>query len=652
MVERVIAVDITETKAARLRFGQKALRIVMTLLALALCAIALSATLTKLPGEEQTPVGMKRNTALYLGMRDGIQIAADIWMPADLRRGEKLPVITGMSRYWRATEVGWPQRAAYGLGLTDMSVPAGIDHFNKKRFIYIDIDARGTGASGGNRRSEWDPEEIKDYAEIIRWASRQPWSNGRIGAIGASYSGNTAELVASTGEPALKAVAPGYDDFDPLLFAAMPGGAFNTGFVAAWSDANKALDANDICTLAEATGIMCGLTKLWTSGVKRVDADKDGTILADIMKKRRSATTLDIMAGLVYRDDIGKKAGGINIADVSPYSPARRALVEKYKVPMLIFAGWMDAASGEGALRRFATFNSPQEVYLGMFSHGGGFDTDPLAPLNGPLGMSGEKQLDILTAFFEKHLRSEPAQPMTGKTLHYFTGGARTWNTTSIWPIKDTLSKTLYFGDRNTLVDTAVTTDETDVYKVDFASEIGKETRYHTPAGGADVRYPNRRKQGEKLLTYDSAPLVTPLTITGTPVLTISLASTHDDGVVIAYLETVAPNGDVKYITEGLLRVIHRKETTEPTPYAEFGVSRSYLRKDGAPLAPGQMTTMRIALFATSITIPEGYRIRVSLAGASKGLFDRYPAKGNPTWTISRSAEQPSFLTLPVISNQ
>jgi uncharacterized protein len=629
--------------------GGSALRIVGIVLAGAASVFAVSAAFTRLPGEATVAAGMQRNTAVYVEMRDGVNISADIWVPADLNAGEKLPVIIEMSRYWRASHVGWAQRAAYGLGLTDIAVPSHISHFNKKRFIFVNVDARGTGASGGNRRSEWDPEEIKDYTEIIRWASQQPWSNGRVGANGVSYSGNTAELVASSGEPALKAVAPGYNDFDPLLFNSMPGGAFNTGFVTAWSDANKALDANDICTLAEATGIMCWLTKMWTPGVKRVDADKNSKILAEIMKTRRSVTTLDFMEGIVYRDDIGKKAGGISIADVSPYSPARRALLEKYQVPMLIFAGWMDAASGEGALRRFATFNSPQEVYLGMFAHGGGFDTDPLAPLDGALGMSEETQRDILTAFFEKHLRSEPAQPLTGKILHYFTAGARTWKTTNSWPIAETLPKALYFGDRNTLIDTPLASDETDKYKVDFSAEIGEETRYHTQAGGADVRYPNRREQDEKLLTYDGAPIVTPLTITGTPVLTISLGSTHDDGVVIAYLETVAPNGDVKYITEGLLRVIHRKETTEPTPYAEFGVSRSYLRKDGAPLVPGQMTTMRIPMFATSITVPKGYRIRVSLAGAAKDLFDRYPAKGNPTWTVSRSAAHPTFLTLPVI---
>jgi predicted acyl esterase len=36
---------------------------------------------TKLPGEEKTPAGLRRDTALYIKMRDGVQIAADLWLP-------------------------------------------------------------------------------------------------------------------------------------------------------------------------------------------------------------------------------------------------------------------------------------------------------------------------------------------------------------------------------------------------------------------------------------------------------------------------------------------------------------------------------------------------------------------------------------------
>jgi uncharacterized protein len=615
-------------------------------------AFSFSAVLTTLPGERTVPAGMKRSSALYVPMSDGVKIAADIWVPENMKSGEKLPVITEMTRYWRAPAMGWAARGLYGLGLAGDDLPLDAKHFNKKRFIYMYIDARGTGASGGNRPSEWSPKEISDYGEIIRWAARQSWSNGRIGANGVSYSGNTAELVASLGEPALKAVAPGYDDFDPLLLNSMPGGAYNTGFTTLWSNAVKALDANDVCAAMEVSGIVCWLTKTMAPGVKLIDSDKSGAIFSEILKTRKSTPPIEVLKGTIYRDEIGGNAQGLRAEDISPYSPARKALLEKYKIPMLIFAGWIDSGSGEGALRRFATFNSPQEVYLGMFAHGGSFDTDPLAPPDGPLGMSEEKQRDILTAFFEKYLRSEPLNPMTEKVLHYFTAGERSWKTTRTWPISGTTSTPFYFDKDQKMSPVQPVSDGSDKYVVNFDAYIGKNTRYHTQNGGIDVLYPDRKIHDRNLLVYDGPALENPITITGTPIVSVNMSSTHSDGLIIAYLEAVSPNGDVKYITEGVLRFVHHKETTEKTPYQEFGVTRSFMKKDGAPLTPGQITNIRIPMYATSIKIPKGYKIRIAIAGAAKDLFNRYPEKENPTWIVSRSKALPSSVTLPIVPAQ
>ncbi len=37
----------------------------------------------KLPGEETVPAGQRRNQAVYVQMRDGVQIAVDIWLPPE-----------------------------------------------------------------------------------------------------------------------------------------------------------------------------------------------------------------------------------------------------------------------------------------------------------------------------------------------------------------------------------------------------------------------------------------------------------------------------------------------------------------------------------------------------------------------------------------
>jgi uncharacterized protein len=50
--------------------------------------------------------------------------------------------------------------------------------------------------------------EIGYMKDIVSWIVGQPWSNGRVGGTGASYDGNTAELLAASGHSAVKAVAP------------------------------------------------------------------------------------------------------------------------------------------------------------------------------------------------------------------------------------------------------------------------------------------------------------------------------------------------------------------------------------------------------------------------------------------------------------
>ena len=47
---------------------------------------------------------------------------------------------------------------------------------------------------------------------------------------------------------------------------------------------------------------------------------------------------------------------------------------------MLVRAGWLDAGFAAGALRRFATFASHQEVEIGPWGHGGDSYADTLRP--------------------------------------------------------------------------------------------------------------------------------------------------------------------------------------------------------------------------------------------------------------------------------
>jgi predicted acyl esterase len=67
------------------------------------------------------------------------------------------------------------------------------------------------------------------------------------------------------------------------------------------------------------------------------------------------------------------------------------------------------------------------------------------------------------------------------------------------------------------------------------------------------------------------------------------------------------------------------------------------------PLVPGELAELTFDLWATSVLIKQGHRIRVAIAGADADTFLRYPRDGGePTITVSRSSLYPSSIVLPM----
>jgi len=612
---------------------------------------AAGAAATQLPAKTMTPAGFRQGTAVYVRMRDGVEIAVNVILPPDLQPGERVPALMRTTRYWRATGFGWWTRLKLALHLVQ---PKAFEnrqraYFNERRFAVLVADARGSGASSGSRTVEYSRDEIADLGEVAAWAARQAWCNGRVGTFGISYDGNTAELAAVPNEPAIRAVMPLYDDFDTQQLIA-PGGVYLSGFLEPWSHLVAALDRNDVCATAEVSGFKCRLVHAMTTGVQPVDADPAGRQLARYVAGHRNLDVAQAVRRLEYRDDsMDSKDGAIHMADLSPYG--KRRSIESSGVPMMVWCGWLDATPCAGALERYLTFSNPQVLVMGPFSHGGTFNTDPFASKHRPAVPPVEEQYRMEADFFERTLRGEPS-PKIDSEIRYYTMGEGAWHTTRSWPPAGLSSERLYLAPGQSLASQApADAGPADTYTVDFTVSSGSATRWHTQLGGGDVVYPDRAQADRKLLVYTGEPLTRDVEITGSPVLTLALASTAGDGAIHAYLEDVSPEGRVTYLDEGVFRVIHRKEVDpDSLPYRPLGPAHSFLRADAEPLHPGEVATIRFALIPTSVLLRRGHRIRLALAGADAGLFQRYPAEGTPVWTVHRDREHPSFLELPMRS--
>ena len=611
--------------------------------------LAIVVAATRLPGSEMTPSGNRRSTSLYLKMRDGVEIAVTISLPAGLKPGERVPVLMRTTRYWRTQQIGWGLRVMVALHQFNPSnlVDSQTAYFNDRRFAVIVADARGSGASGGRRIVEYSRAEIADMGEVAGWAAQQPWSNGRVGTFGVSYDGNTAELAAASGQKVIQAVMPLYDDFDSQALIE-PGGVVLRGILERWSSLVTALDKDDVCGADEVKGWDCWKDRQVNPGVERVDADQSGIHLAQLVREHYNVNVADSVGKAVFRDDpLTPETGGIRFVDISPYGMRRQ--IEGSNVPMMVWCGWLDANSCQGALGRYRTFSNPQLVVIGPLSHGGGFNADPFAAKHLPPVPTEEEQFKREADFFEWTLRDGTPTKFES-CIQYYTMGEGKWHTTTVWPPEGLANERLYFAENKTLTSSAPTTrGAADSYTVDFTASSGAQTRWHTQLGGGDVVYPDRAVEDKKLLTYTSAPLETDVEITGSPVLTLEMSSTTSDGAIHAYLEDVAPTGRVTYLDEGIFRVIDRKEA-DPRKllYEPLGPPHSFLRGDARPMIAGEVAMIRFAMLPTSLLLRKGHAIRIALAGADANLFQRYPATGISTWTVYRETVRSSFLELSV----
>ena len=610
---------------------KKQIRVVLITVLAASVLVVLAAGLIplKTPG---TPSGIPRYSSRYLSMPDGVRIAVRVALPPDLEEGMRIPSVMEMTRYGTAMNPGFLLRVLLNLHIARISREGSVEEaLTEAGFAYVAVDARGSGASFGVRDMELSREEIADSGEVVDWIVSQSWSNGKVGSYGMSYSGTTAELALTTGRKALAAAAPFYPDFDPIIDNVIPGGILNDHLIRNWNLANQRMDSN--------SG-----HDLFFTGPAPVDRDRTGRLVRKALKEHRTVDMYEISRSLVYSDD--PLAPGYKTADLASWK--YRLDIEASGAPLFVRAGWQDAGTVNGALERYLTFSNPQLLVIGPWSHGGWHSEDPFLPL-----METKRELDTeqgreLIGFFSSVLRDPAGPVIREKRIRYYTYGEGVWKESPVWPVPGFTNHRLWFGGNGSLTAEASPADSVpDLYTVDFTASTGENSRWRTNLGGGAVVYPDRAEEAGKLLCYTGPALEQDFEITGAPVVTLNLASTAVDGAVYVYLEDVAPDGRVTYLTEGMLRLIHHRIPEETPPHAVLGPWHSLKREDAEALVPGEPVEVSITMQATSVLLRKGHRIRIALAGHDASSFQRIPAEGTPVLSLFRGGDQGSRLDLP-----
>ncbi len=569
----------------------------------------------------------RRLQAVHVPLSDGVRLAVDVWLPI-----ERMAEAGAVSTVVRATRY---HRASAGADSAEGEL------WSDAGLALVVVDARGTGASFGTRSAELGEQEIADYGEILDWVAAQPWSNGRVGAYGISYEGQAAELMARLRNPHLFAVAALFSPHDPYRELFYPGGVATGGRFARWMYESQLKDGvlGAVERLAAVTGLEPSDVPL-PRPVKPVDGTEGSALLQTaIAEHQGNIDVAELLDQVPFRDD---RVPGLDWERTSP--AAATSAIEASGVPMLVRVGWLDGAFAAGALARFASCTSSQEVEIGPWGHGGDAFADPLQPdgaLDGEeAGRSGQDRR--LVDFFVRHLgRSE--QPPRASTLTFFTLGTNQWQTVSSWPTNDVGVRRWHPNPAGGLAESAEHA-RTVRYRVDPTASTGARNRWLAIDLGEPPAYPDRRIADTSLLTFDTAPLSTDVHILGFPVVAVRLATSADDGAVFVYLERLAPDGRVTYLTEGRLRLCHRK-TAGPADPADLGVPRSFARRDRLEVVPGELFDLELDLLPVSACVRAGQRIRIAIGGHDADGFTRY---GPPDETFTIELGDHTYLDLPL----
>jgi len=575
----------------------------------------------------------------YVAMSDGVRLAVDVYLPTaagGAALDARLPALAIFTPYYRRFALGSDAPAS-----SEPSISAGRyrDFFVPRGYALVVVDVRGTGASFGVREGFRSPKERDDYRQIVDWIVSRHWSNGAVAATGVSYVGAAADFLASTGHPAVKAIAPLFSVWDTYSDHYYPGGLLLNRLAATYDELMIALDHDR----RELLGQFAYYQDPHLSGPAPVDDDPDGQQLKSAIAGHLGNFHMpDFIREFAFKEEGLPYDPAFSSASFSPYAycDGVRPDVAVYSV-----SGWMDGAGyANGAIARFLTLPNPKRhLLLGPWDHGARTNVSPLRRQPD----SEFPLLAELLRFFDHYVIGLDTGLERESPIHYFTMIDERWRAAAHWPPHD--KATTFYLEGGGQLAMELGSEGEDRYDVDFTLATGPHTRYGRLAA-FNVRdyYTDWDGRTDRMLCYTTAPMATDQEFSGHACLTLHLSASEADAAVHAYLEDVAPDGTRRYVTEGMLRALHRNERPAPDHHKVVGPYHSFARADIAPLVPGEVATMRLSLLPTSWRVAAGHRLRLAIAGADADNYGQVPHGRPPMLAIRRGGGDASSIDVPL----
>ena len=574
---------------------------------------------------QTTPAGPFTDIQVQHGVsmktRDGVTLHADIYRP---KSPDKFPVILMRTPYDKS--VSWAVAPAYKIA--------------ERGYIAIIQDVRGRYTSEG----EWYPfrHEQADGYDAVEWAAALPYSNGKVGMIGASYVGATQMLAAIAAPPHLAGIAPAVTGSNYHDNWTYQGGAFEQWFDQNWTTqlARNTLDRFiDDNTDARVGAPTLPLASYPVFNFGQLPADAQLTALV-------AQYYLDWLAHPDY-DDYWKQ-----------WSIEEN--FSKITVPMLQVGGWYDIFS-DGTLHNYmgakahgATEAARTQQHLLMQIGGhAGFGRKIGDVDFGPHALENP-YTDVILDWYDYLFKGIHNQFSTDKPVKLFVMGVNEYRQEDDWPPPEA-KPVKYFlhseGKANSLrgngslSTSAPKSEAADSYVYDPANPVPTIggplccAQELIEPGPRDQRSAENR---DDVLVYSIGPLTKDLDVTGPVSADLFVKSTAVDTDFTGKLVDVAPDGFAMDVAEGILRMRYRDS-----------------REHASMINPGQTYQISLDLWSTSNVFLRGHTLRLEISSSNFPRFDRNLNTGDEiktgrrfvsaTNTVLHDGQHPSALVLPVI---
>ena len=567
-------------------------------------------------------------------MRDGVRLATDVYRPAGPGRS---PVLVHRTPYGK--DDLWPVAT---LVFSPIEAAA-------RGYAVVVQDCRGRFASEG----EWIPFVVEgpDGHDTVEWAAEQPWSDGRVGIYGSSYSGVTALQAAIHAPPHLRACVAymtGANYHEGWVYS---GGAFELGF-GLWYALHQAWDALgrsglDEAGVAEAAGRLTRAALDPMTAFRELPLGEHPLFAGGIAPYWRDWTTHERYDEYWRQIDVVANAA-------------------KIRIPVLHIAAWYDGfLRGHLDLERAlsahpdARVREQHRMVVGPWEHMAYLGVRKASAGErdfGPIAVGGPTTAAPLSfEWFDRFVAEREPHTDAARRVRYFLMGANEWREADAWPPPHrALRLHLRGGGRanSRNGDGRLSREAPDAEPPD---RFVHDPNDPVPTAGGRSMIPGVCAPGVQdrakvegradVLVYTADALDAPLAIAGPVSATLFVRADAPVADFVAKLVDVEPSGYCAPIAEGILRA---------------RLPRTLARED--PAALGEAVAVEVDLLATAHVFGAGHRVRLEIAGSDFPKYDRNPGGGASSLQarapdlrrvvqeVLHDAEHPSRLTLPVSS--